>query len=112
MLDTKARVTFGSDWPVAPIDPLLTIEAAVLRRTVGGANPDGWVPEQRIRVEEALTAYTAANAFAGFQEDRLGRLAPGYIADAVVLDTNLTTCAPERIAKAKVLRTVIGGAEL
>lgn len=109
LLDAKAKVTFGSDWPVAPIDPLLGVAAAVLRQTIDGANPSGWVPEQRISVQEALTAYTTANAYAGFQEDRLGLIAPGYIADLTVLDTDLTTCAPEQITKAKVLSTLVDG---
>jgi predicted amidohydrolase YtcJ len=109
LLDAKARVTFGSDWPVAPIDPLLGVAAAVLRQTIDGANPSGWVPEQRITVQESLTAYTTANAYAGFQDDRLGRIAPGFLADLTVLDTDLTSCAPEQIARAKVLSTLVDG---
>ncbi|HUH12903.1 MAG TPA: amidohydrolase, partial [Longimicrobiales bacterium] len=81
LLDAGARLMFGSDWTVAPIDPLLGIHAAVTRRTIDGANPGGWVPEERITVEQALSAYTAANAFGAFMEDRLGRLAPGMWAD-------------------------------
>lgn len=111
LLDTKAHIAFGSDWPVAPIDPLLGVEAAVLRRTIDGSHPEGWVPEQRITVQEALTAYTLGNAYAGFQEDRLGVIAPGYLADVTVLDTNLTTSPPERISKAKILRTLVGGTQ-
>jgi len=109
LLDAKARVTFGSDWPVAPIEPLLGVDAAVLRQTIDGANPQGWTPEQRITVQEALTAYTSANAYAGFQENRLGAIEPGYLADVVVLDTDLTTCEPTRIRNAKVLRTIVDG---
>ena len=109
LLDAKARVTFGSDWPVAPMEPLLGVQAAVLRQTIDGANPNGWVPEQKIRVDEALTAYTATNAYAGFQDDRLGTIEPGKIADLVVLDTDLLSVAPDRINKSKVLRTVVGG---
>ncbi|MET0536299.1 MAG: amidohydrolase [Steroidobacter sp.] len=109
LLDAKARVTFGSDWPVAPIDPLLGIAAAVLRQTTDGANPNGWVPEQRISVQEALTAYTTANAHAGFQEDRLGLIQSGYLADLTILDTDLTACAPEQISRAKVLTTLVDG---
>ena len=109
LLDAKVRVTFGSDWPVAPIEPLLGVEGAVLRRTIDGANPDGWVPQQKIRIEEALTAYTVNNAYAGFQDDRLGRIEPGFIADVVVLDTDLLRAQPDTISKAKVLRTIVGG---
>jgi predicted amidohydrolase YtcJ len=109
LLDAKATVTFGSDWPVAPLDPLLGVAAAVLRQTIDGANPSGWVPEERITVQESLTAYTTANAYAGFQDDRLGRIAPGFIADLTILDTDLTRCAPEQINRAKVLSTLVDG---
>jgi predicted amidohydrolase YtcJ len=111
LLDTGARLAFGSDWPVAPLDPLTGIAAAVLRRTLDGKHPEGWYPQQRLTVEQALTAYTAANAFAGFQEDRLGQLRPGCLADCVVLDQNLLEIPPERITASKVLRTVVGGRE-
>ncbi len=111
LLDSGARVCFGSDWPVAPFAPLTGIAAAVLRQTIDGANPGGWMPEQRITVEQALVAYTATNAYAGFQEDRLGRLAQGYIADLVVLDKDLLRIDPQQITSVRVLRTVVGGKE-
>jgi predicted amidohydrolase YtcJ len=88
---------------------LLGVGAAVLRQTIDGANPNGWVPEQKIKVQEALTAYTTTNAYAGFQEDRLGLIAPGYLADLVMLDTDLTSCAPEQMTQAKVLSTLVDG---
>ncbi|VFR31930.1 Exoenzymes regulatory protein AepA in lipid-linked oligosaccharide synthesis cluster [plant metagenome] len=109
LLDAGARVTFGSDWPVAPLDPLLGLQAAVLRQTLDGLNPDGWVPEQRITMDEALTAYTVSNAHAGFQEDRLGRVAPGMIADLAIFDRDLTITDPAHLHEAKVLRTVVDG---
>jgi predicted amidohydrolase YtcJ len=111
LIDSGARVCFGSDWPVAPFAPLTGIAAAVLRQTIDGANPGGWLPEQRITVEQALIAYTATNAYAGFQEDRLGRLVPGYIADLVVLDKDLLRIDPQQITSATVLRTVVDGKE-
>jgi predicted amidohydrolase YtcJ len=111
LLDSGARVCFGSDWPVAPFAPLTGIAAAVLRQTIDGANPGGWLPEQRITVEQALIAYTATNAYAGFQEDRLGRLVPGYIADLVVLDKDLLRIDPQQIGSVTVLRTVVDGKE-
>jgi hypothetical protein len=111
LIDSGAHVCFGSDWPVAPFAPLTGIAAAVLRQTIDGANPDGWMPEQRITVEQSLMAYTAANAYAGFQEDRSGRLAPGFIADLVVLDKDLLRIDPQQITSVKVLRTVVGGKE-
>jgi predicted amidohydrolase YtcJ len=94
---------------VAPIDPLLGVAAAVLRQTIDGANPRGWVPEQKITVQEALTAYTTTNAYAGYQEDRLGLIAPGYLADLTILDTDLTRCAPEQITRTQVLSTLVDG---
>lgn len=111
LIDSGAHVCFGSDWPVAPFAPLTGIAAAVLRQTIDGANPKGWLPEQKITVEQALTAYTAQNAYAGFQEDRLGRLTPGYLADFVVLERNLLEIDPQEITTTKVLRTVVGGKE-
>jgi predicted amidohydrolase YtcJ len=111
LLDSGARLSFGSDWPVAPFNPLTGIAAAVLRQTIDGANPQGWMPAQRITVEQALMAYTGTNAYAGFQEDRLGRLAPGYIADFVVLDGDLLKIDPQKIADVAVLRTIVDGKE-
>ncbi len=101
LLDRGARLAFGSDWNVAPLDPVLGIYAAVTRRTLDGKHPEGWVPEQKITVEEALRAYTAGNAYAVFAEGSLGRLAPGYQADLVVLDRDLTRIPPETIDRAQ-----------
>ena len=109
LLDNGARLQFGSDWTVAPIDPLLGIYAAVTCRTLDGKNPGGWVPGEKITVEEALSAYTAANAYGVFAERNRGRLAPGYLADLVVLDQDLTTIPPEEIQHAGVRATVVGG---
>lgn len=109
LLDSGARVTFGSDWPVAPLDPRQGLVAAVLRETIDGANPGGWQPQEKVSIEEALTAYTRTNAYAGFQDDRLGVLAPGFLADFVVMDADLLAIDPAGIPKAKVLRTIVGG---
>ena len=109
LLDRKAHLAFGSDWTVAPIDPLLGIYAAVTRRTLDGKNPDGWVPEQKISVEEALRAYTSGDAYGVFAERTRGRLAPGYKADLVLLDQDLTRIAPEAIERVAVRATVVGG---
>ncbi|AHE55050.1 hypothetical protein NX02_16860 [Sphingomonas sanxanigenens DSM 19645 = NX02] len=111
LIDSGAHVTFGSDWPVAPIDPLSGVAAAVLRQTIDGANPGGWLPEQRVTAAQALHAYTAENAYAGFQDDRLGTLKPGNIADFAVLDRDLIRDDPAGITGAKVLRTVVDGKE-
>ena len=109
ILDAGGTLVFGSDWFVAPVDPLLGIWAAVARQTIDGANPSGWYPEQRITVEEALTAYTRANAFATFAEADRGVLREGMLADIVVLDRDLRTIPPDEIRNVKVLATIVGG---
>ena len=108
LLDAGASLTFGSDWFVAPLDPLLGIYAAVTRRTLDDATPDGWVPEQKITVEDALRAYTSANAHAGFQTGQ-GVLRAGTLADFVVLSDDLFEIDPVAIRDVEVLRTVVGG---
>ena len=109
LIDAGARLAFGSDWTVAPLDPLQGIYAAVTRRTWDGKNPGGWVPEQKITVEEALRAYTGGDAYGVFAEQKRGKLAPGYLADITVIDRDLTRIPPETIEKARVLLTVVGG---
>ena len=109
LLDDDAVLAFGSDWTVAPIEPLLGIYAAVTRRTLDGKNPRGWVPDEKITVEEALRAYTAGNAYGVFAENRRGRIAPGYLADLVLLDRDLTRVPPEELDQAAVKATIVGG---
>ena len=109
LIESGARVCFGSDWFVAPADPLAGIYAAVTRRTLDGAHPDGWVPAQKISVEQALRAYTVEGAYASYEEDRKGRLKPGMLADFVLLDRDITAIPPEDIRDARVLKTVVGG---
>ncbi len=111
LIESGAHVTFGSDWPVAPLDPIQGIHGAVTRETIDGANPHGWLPDQKVTVAQALTAYTVENAYAGFQEREVGRLAPGYLADITVMDRDLTRIDPELIRETKVLRTIVGGQE-
>ena len=112
LLGAGAVVAFGSDWTVAPLDPMLGIYAAATRRTLDGAHPDGWVADQKIDVESALRAYTSAAAFAGFMEDRTGTLAPGRLADLVVLDSNPLAAAPEDLRDIRVEMTIVGGREM
>src|SRR5438132_10172558 len=109
LLDTDAPLAFGSDWTVAPLAPILGVYAAVTRRTLDGKNPNGWVPEQKISVGEALRAYTAGNAYATFDEGKRGTLAPGADADVVVLDRNLFTIPPDSLDRARVRYTIVGG---
>jgi predicted amidohydrolase YtcJ len=109
LLDRGAHLAFGSDWTVAPMDPILGIHAAVTRRTLDGKNPGGWIPEEKITVEEALTAYTAGDAYGIFAENRRGRLEPGYLADLVLLDRDLSRIPAETIDQTAVTATVMGG---
>jgi predicted amidohydrolase YtcJ len=108
-LDAGATLIFGSDWPVAPMDPLLAIFAAVTRRTIDGAHPDGWVPEQRISLAEAIRASTLGPAYAEFAESVKGSISPEKLADLVVLDRDLTAGPPEAIGEAKVRMTIVNG---
>lgn len=107
--DAGARPAFGSDWTVGPLDPLLGIFAAVTRRTLDGAHPDGWIPEQRITLGEALRAYTSDAASAGFIDDRVGILKPGMLADIVVLDRSPFDVDPSVIRDLEVELTLVGG---
>ena len=109
LIDAGVHLSFGSDWYVAPATPIEGIYAAVTRRTIDGANPGGWVPEQKITVEEALRAYTAEAAYASFEEDIKGMIKVGMIADLVLLDRDLTTIPPASIPETQVLATIVGG---
>ncbi|MFZ2285717.1 MAG: amidohydrolase [Bacteroidales bacterium] len=109
LLDSGTTLAFGSDWFVAPATPLEGIYGAVTRRTLDGKNPDGWVPEQKITVEEALRAYTINAAYASFEEKIKGTLEPGKLADFVVLDRDITAIDPSEIRGVKVEQTWVGG---
>ena len=109
LLDAGTMLAFGSDWFVAPATPLEGIYAAVTRRTLDDRHPDGWVPAQKITVQEALRAYTNGGAYAGFREKELGMLAPGMLADLVLIDRDLTHIPPETIRDARIMLTMVGG---
>jgi predicted amidohydrolase YtcJ len=110
LLDAGAMLAFGSDWSVAPLSPILGIDAAVNRRTLDGKHPEGWFPQQKISVAEALEAYTQGSAFAAGREKELGSLEVGQLADLVVLSRDILADGERgRIAEAKVLLTVVGG---
>lgn len=109
MLDAGVRLAFGSDWPVAPLDPVMGIYAAATRRTLDGKTPQGWIPEQKITVAEAVRAYTVGSAFAEHQEAKKGSIAPGKLADMVVLSDDIFAIPPEKIADAKVDMTIFDG---
>jgi len=107
--DTHALLAFGSDWPVAPATALEGIYAAVTRRTLDEKHPGGWVPEQKISLDEALRAYTIGAAYATFDEMEKGSLTPGKLADVVIIDRDLTKIRPETIRDAKIQYTIVGG---
>jgi predicted amidohydrolase YtcJ len=110
LLDAGAKLAFGSDWPVAPLDPIPGIDAAVNRRPLDGKHPNGWFPEQRITVAEAVEAYTLGSAFGGFQEKDRGSITVGKLADFVVLSRDiLDPKERDHIAGTKVTMTVVGG---
>jgi len=108
-LDSGVKMCFGSDWTVAPLDPILGIYAAVTRRTIDGATPNGWFPEQKISVKEAIEAYTINCAYAAFEENEKGSIVPGKMADLIVLSDDILSIDPVRIEKAAVEMTVVGG---
>jgi predicted amidohydrolase YtcJ len=110
ILDAGATLAFGSDWPVAPLDPIPGIDAAVNRRTLDGKHPNGWFPEQRITVQEAIAAYTLGSAFGGIQEKDRGSLTAGKLADFVVLSRDILDPKElDKIADTKTTMTVVGG---
>ncbi|MCC6586584.1 MAG: amidohydrolase family protein [Bryobacterales bacterium] len=109
LLDAKVVLAFGSDWSVAPPNVMEGIWAAVTRQTLDGKHPNGWVPEQKITVDEALRAYTYGGAYAAYEESYKGKLLPKYLADFVVLDQDITKIAPAEIRNVKVAETWVGG---
>ena len=109
LLDARAKLAFGSDWFVAPPTPLEGIYAAVTRRTLDDKHPHGWVPEQKITIDEALTAYTSSAAYASFEEHEKGVIAPGMLADLTVIDRDLRKIPAHDIRRARIVRTIVGG---
>jgi predicted amidohydrolase YtcJ len=109
LLDTGAVLAFGSDSPVATMDALFGIYAAVTRRTLDDKNPNGWIPEQKISVDEAVRAFTWGSAYAEFQEGVKGTLELGKAADLIVVSDDIFTIDPVKIRDAKVLVTISDG---
>jgi predicted amidohydrolase YtcJ len=108
-LNHGVPLAFGTDWDVAPLNPMLTLYAAVTRATLDGKNPKGWFPEQKLTLREALQAYTMGSAFAEFQEKEKGSITPGKLADMVLLSADIFSIAPEKIRDVKVVETIVGG---
>jgi predicted amidohydrolase YtcJ len=108
-LDHGVRLALGTDWCVAPLNPMLTLYAATTRATLDGKHPEGWIPEQKIRMSEAVTAYTCGSAFAEFQEKEKGTIQPGKLADMVLLSANIFEMDPARLREVEVETTIMGG---
>lgn len=108
-LDDGVKLAFGTDWPVAPVNPMLGLYAAVTRATLDGKHPGGWVPEQKINIQEAIEAYTLGSAFAEFQDKEKGSITPGKLADLILVSDNLLKIDPRAVRDAKVEMTMVGG---
>jgi hypothetical protein len=111
-LDHGVRLAFGTDWPVVALDPLLTLYAATTRATLDGKNPQGWFPEQKLTIEEAIAAYTMGSAYAEFQEHEKGSIEVGKLADFVLLSQDVLKIPPAAIRDTHVLSTWLGGVEI
>ena len=109
LLDHGVKLAFGSDWTVAPLNPLLGIYAAVTRATLDGKNPNGWFPEQKLSLPEALEAFTMGSAYAEFRDTEKGSLTPGKLADIVILDSDLFALPPAKLKDAQVRTTIANG---
>jgi len=103
------HLAFGTDWDVAPLNPMLGLSAAVTRATLDGKNPNGWFPEQKLTIEESVRAYTMGSAYAEFQEKEKGSITPGKLADMVILSDDIFSIPPAKIREVKVLKTIVGG---
>ena len=108
-LNHGVRLAFGTDWNVAPLNPMLSVYAAVTRATLDGKNPNGWFPEQKLTVPETVEAYTMGSAYAEFQEKEKGSITPGKLADMVILSDDIFSIDPAKIRDVKALKTIVGG---
>ena len=107
--DGHGRYAFGSDWPIASLNPFAGIETAVTRQTDAGKPPSGFVPSQRLTVGQAVEAYTLGAAYAGHHEKTEGSIVVGKVADLIMLDRNIFEVDPHSISKTNVVLTIAGG---
>jgi predicted amidohydrolase YtcJ len=106
---TGGQLAFGSDWPVVTLSPWYGVQNAVTRQTLEGKPEGGWLPQERVSLEQAIEGYTLGAAFSGHREATEGSLEEGKLADLIVLDQDLFKIAPSEIHKTKVLLTMVGG---
>jgi len=109
LLDAGARIAFGTDYSVEPLDPLEGLYASVTRKDRAGEPGDGWFPDQKLTMEEAIELYTLGSAYVQFMEDRKGMIKVGYLADMVIFNDNLLTIPHDQIMKSRVDYTIVGG---
>jgi hypothetical protein len=109
LLNAEAKLAFGTDYQVEPLNPMEGLFAAVTRKDRLGEEGDGWFPEQKLTMEEAITFYTLGSAYAQFMEGRKGIIKTGYLADIVIVDKDLLTIPEDQIMKTKVDYTITGG---
>jgi predicted amidohydrolase YtcJ len=109
LLNNKTMLAFGSDWPVSSPSAIMGLYAAVTRRTLDEKNPNGWIPEQKIKIEDALKSYTYQAAYASFDEDKKGILKKGYLADFIILNCDLFQIKQEEIKNCTIVKTIIDG---
>ncbi len=105
----NAAMAFGTDWSVEPLNPMLGLYAAVTREFPEGGPQGGWYPKEKIGLEEAIRYYTAGSAYAEFMENEKGTLAPGKLADFLVLERDIFHLPPKDILETRVMMTVVGG---
>lgn len=109
LLNENAKIAFGTDYPVEPLDPLEGLYAAVTRKDRAGRDQKGWFEDQCLKMEQAIELYTLGSAYAEFMEDRKGAIKEGYLADMVIFRDDLTTIQPKKILNALVDYTIVGG---
>ena len=108
-MDAGATIAFGTDYPVEPLDPMEGLYAAVTRKDRMGEEGDGWFPEQKLTIEEAIELYTLGAAYAQFMEDRKGMIKKDYLGDVIIVDQDLMAIPEENIMRTKVDYTIVGG---
>lgn len=109
LIDAGSILAFGTDYQVEPLNPMEGLYAAVTRKARGGEEGDGWFPEQKLTMEEAIYFYTVGSAYAQFMDDRKGMIRKGYLADIVIVDKDLLTIPENQIMSTRVDFTIVGG---
>ena len=112
VLKSGARIAFGSDFPVESPNPFPGLAAAISRQDMNGQPPGGWIPEERVSFEQALSGFTRDAAYAGFAEQKFGALEPGKWADFIIVDRDVSAADPQALARTQVLETWVAGKKM